>query len=72
MRGRGAWVAPSVKCPTLGFGSGQDLTVCGIESTLGFMLTVWILLGILSPSLPAPPLLGSRSHSLSLSLKINK
>ena len=24
---QGAWVAPSVKHPTLGFGSGPDLTV---------------------------------------------
>ena len=27
----GAWVAQLVKCPTLDFGSGHDLTVCGIE-----------------------------------------
>ena len=25
---RGTWAAQSVKCPTLGFGSGHDLTVC--------------------------------------------
>ena len=28
---RGTWVAQSVKRPTLGFGSGHDLTVCGFE-----------------------------------------
>ena len=28
---RGAWVAHSVKCLTLDFGSGHDLTVRGIE-----------------------------------------
>ena len=28
---RGTWVAQSVKCPTLDFGSGRDFTVRGIE-----------------------------------------
>ena len=28
---RGAWVAPLVKRPTLGFGSGHDLTVHEME-----------------------------------------
>ena len=28
---RGAWVAQSVKCPTLGFGSGHDLVVSEFE-----------------------------------------
>ena len=32
---RGAWVAQSVKRPTLGFGSGRDLTVRGIEPHVG-------------------------------------
>ena len=32
---RGAWVAHSVRCLTLGFGSGQDLVVCEIESHFG-------------------------------------
>ena len=27
----GAWKAQSVKYPTLGFGSGHDLMICGIE-----------------------------------------
>ena len=43
----GTWVVQSVKCLTLGFGSGRDLMV----STP----TVWSLLGILSPSPSAPP-----------------
>ena len=55
---RGAWVAQSVKPPTLGFGSGHDLTVCEIKSFMGSALTVQILLGILSFSL-------SCTHSLS-------
>ena len=38
---------PSVKCPTLDFDSGHDLTVREFEP----------LFGILSPSLSAPPLL---------------
>ena len=33
--GRGAWVAQSVECPTLGFGSGRDFLVCGIKSQVG-------------------------------------
>ena len=28
---RGTWVAQLVKCPTLHFSSGLDLTVCGID-----------------------------------------
>ena len=49
---RGAWVAPSVKRPTLDFGAGHDLRVCEFEPHIGFCL-----LGILSPSLSAPTLL---------------
>ena len=33
--GRGAWVAQSVKRPTLGFGSGHDLTVREFEPCIG-------------------------------------
>ena len=32
---RGAWVAQSVKHPTLGFGSIRDLTVCEFEPCIG-------------------------------------
>ena len=32
---RGTWVAESVKCPTLGFGSSRDLTVCKFEPLIG-------------------------------------
>ena len=32
---RGAWVAQSVKLPTLDFGSGHDLMVCGFELHVG-------------------------------------
>ena len=53
---RGTWVAQVVKRRTLDFSSGHDLTVRGIEPTLGSVLTAWRLLGLLS---------------LSLSLKIN-
>ena len=55
----GAWAAQSVKQPTLGFGSGHDLTVCEFEpcvklcsdsmDSLGFSLP-------LSLSLSLPPL----------------
>ena len=32
---RGFWVAQSVKCLTLDFGSGHDLMVCEIETHVG-------------------------------------
>ena len=61
---RGAWAAQSVKRPTLGFGSGHDLMgFVGSGPASGSALAAWSLLGILSPSLSAPPLL-----PLSLSL----
>ena len=41
----------------------------GSSPTVGSALVAWSLLGILYPSLSAPPLLGL---SLSLSLKVNK
>ena len=54
----GAWVAHLVKRPALGFSSGHDLTLfVGSSPTSGSLLTVWSLLGILSPSLSACPLL---------------
>ena len=34
-KGRGAWVAQSVKCLTLGFSSGHDLRVFGIGPHIG-------------------------------------
>ena len=53
----GAWMAPSD--PTLDFDSGHDLVVREFELPSGSVLTVWSLLGIVSPSLSAspPPLL---------------
>ena len=32
---RGAWMAPLVKNPTLGFSSGHDLMVCEMEPRVG-------------------------------------
>ena len=57
-------MAQSVKCPTLGLGSGHDLTVHEFKSHVG---TVQNLLGIFSLPLFLSPLL-----VLFLSLKINK
>ena len=57
-------MAQLVKCPTLGFSSGDDLTVCGIEPMSGSALAAWSLLGILPLSISAP------AHTVSL--KINK
>ena len=42
-------MSESVKLPTLGFSSGHDLAVREIEPRIGLLLTVWSLLGILSP-----------------------
>ena len=50
----GTWVAQSLKCPTLDFSSGHDLTVMRLSSTLGSVMTVQSLLGILSLPLPLP------------------
>ena len=61
----GAWVAQLVKCLTLDFGSGNDLTVCGTEPYVGLCTDREELLGILSLSLP---LLHSCAHSLSLKI----
>ena len=62
-------MAQSVKRLTLGFSSGHDLTVHEFEPHVGSTLTVWNLLGSLSPSLLAPPLL---ICALSLSLSLSK
>ena len=48
-------MARSVKRPILGFGSGRDLMVWGSSPALGSVLAAQSLLGILSPSLSAPP-----------------
>jgi len=37
---QGAWVAQSVKCPTLDFGSGHDLRVGRLSPILGSVLGV--------------------------------
>ena len=67
----------SVKCQTLDFSSGHDLTVCGSSPPSASALMTQSLPGILSlsPSLSLSlPLLAHAlsSLSLSLSLKINK
>ena len=50
----GTWVAQSVECPTLDFGSGRDLTIWFLKSspTSGSVLTVWSLPGKFSLPLP--------------------
>ena len=54
-------MAQSLKRPTLGFGSGRDLS-CKVEHWSGSVLTAWNLLGILSLPLPRPYM---RAFSLS-------
>ena len=53
-------MAQSVKCPTLGFGLGHDLTVCEFETHIGFCADgaepAWDSLS-LPLSLPLPHLL---------------
>ena len=62
----GAWVARSVKCPTLDFGSGHDLIVRGFEPHIGLCAVsaepAW---NSISPPLSAPPLLLCLSLALS-------
>ena len=53
-QGRGAWVARSVKCPTLDFNSGHNLRVVGLGPVSGSLRWVWSLLKILSLFLPLP------------------
>ena len=67
---RDAWVAQSVECPTLGFGSGHDLRVVRLSPASGSALSGESVCDSLSPSpLPYPPLLHSllraraRAHS---------
>ena len=62
---RGTWVTQSVECLTLDFSSGRDPRAVGSSPTLGSVLTAGRLLGILSPSVSAPP-------SYTLFLKIKK
>ena len=68
----GAWVAQSVKHPTLNFGSGHDLTVHEIQPYVGLcadsMEPAW---DSLFPSLSASPLL-TLSVPPFLSLSKNK
>ena len=51
--GWGAWVAQSVKHPTLDFGSGHDLIVCEIDLHVGLHNSAG--LRFFSPSLSALP-----------------
>ena len=53
---RGTWVAQSVKHPTLGFSSGHDLTVSGLEPHAGLCAaSAELARDSLSPSFSAPP-----------------
>ena len=60
-------MAQSVKCLTLDFGSGYDLTVCEFEPHMGLctdsMEPAWDSL--------SPSLCPSSAHALAVSLKIN-
>ena len=68
----GAWVAQSVKHPTLDFGSCHDPRIVGSNPASGSTLTAWKLLGILSLSLSLPlPLSPARALSLSKIKKKN-
>ena len=66
----GAWVAQLVECPTLGFGSGHDLTLRGFTPLVG-LCTDRSLLGVFSPSLSLSLSLTHHPRALPLS-KINK
>ena len=69
----GAWVAHSVECPTLDFGSGHGLRVIGSSPVLGSAFDMEPAWDSLSPSFPLPlPLLWSHSCSLFLSLSLSQ
>ena len=66
-------MAQLVKCLTLDFSSGHDLTVHGFKPRIGSKLTAWSLLGILYPSPSAsPPLALSISVSLPKQINLKK
>ena len=69
----GTQVAQSVKCPTLGFGSGPDLTARGFKTCIGLYVDstepAW---DSLSLSLSATPLPPTPAPSLSLSLCLSQ
>ena len=58
-------MAQLVECPTLDFGSGHDLMVCGFEPHTGLHIECGACLGF---SLPLP---FSRTHALTLSLSLS-
>ena len=67
---RDAWVAQSVKCPTLDVGSGHDLMVVGLSPMWGSALSWESAWDSVCLSLyPSVPPLKACTHSLS---KINK
>ena len=67
------WVAHSVECWIPDFGSGHDLTVCGIEPCIGLHAdNVEAAWDSLSPTLSAPPHLCVGVHTLSVSLSQTK
>ena len=65
---RGAWLAQSIKHPTLDFGSGQDLTIRELEPHAGLctdsMEPVWDSLSLTAP----PPF--THGHALFLSQNV--
>ena len=63
---QGAWVAQMVKCPTLDFGSGHDLTLHEIEPW------VWLCTNSTEPAWVFLSLSFCPYPTCSLSLKINK
>ena len=66
----GAWVAESVKCPTLEFGLGHDLRVVRSRALCWALCWAWSLLKILSVCLSASvPSLFVLLRALSLSQK---
>ena len=65
----GAWVAQLIKCLILDLDQVMISWFMRLSLALGSTLSTWRLLGILSPSLSAPP---PFVLALSLSLKINK
>ena len=71
--GWGTWMVQSVKCLTLDFGSGHDLTIVGLSPALGSALSMEPAWNSLSLSLSLSlPLLDLRAVSQNKHLKKKK
>ena len=65
-------MAQSVKCPTLGFGSGHDHMVLEFEPARSLLGIVCLSVSLPFSLHPCPTRMPACAHTLSVSLKINE